>query len=231
MDNRNEIDLAEWVDGEMAGMKPLANWEPDSERALARLQELKRRTAIQQRRRTLLFVAVSASLAVIMLLPSTRAAMSRIWNNPSYEQPAANLKEAPDFDLEDIAGGRVAAAALKGKVTVIDFFATWCLPCLREVPDFNALHQTYEGRDVAIVAIVVESPYGDIAPTVKEHGMRYKALVGNDEVVAGFGGLVGFPTTFVLTPDWKIHAKYLGVTRNKKENIQKDIEALLAQAK
>jgi hypothetical protein len=58
--------------------------------------------------------------------------------------------------------------------------------------------------------------------------MKYTVLVGNDDVMDGFGGLIGFPTTFVVTKDWKIYKKYLGALKNKQERIRKDIETLLA---
>ena len=58
--------------------------------------------------------------------------------------------------------------------------------------------------------------------------MKYPVVVGNDAVVEGFGGLIGFPTTFIVTKDWKVYKKYLGMTSNKKAQIEKDIATLLA---
>jgi len=72
------------------------------------------------------------------------------------------------------------------------------------------------------------SPHEDIKPKVKELEMKYLVLVGNDEVSDGFGGLIGFPTTFVVTKDWQIYKKYLGALPNKQDRIRKDIETLLA---
>ena len=135
---------------------------------------------------------------------------------------------APDFDLENIAGGKTKAADLKGKVLVVDFWATWCEPCIAEIPKFNKMADEFKGKDVQIVAITVESAHDDIKPKVKETGMKYTVLVGNDAVVDGFGGLIGFPTTFVVTKDWKIYKKYMGALRDKDARIKKDIEKLLA---
>ena len=136
---------------------------------------------------------------------------------------------APEFVLENIAGGKTAAADLKGKVLVVDFWATWCEPCIAEIPKFNKMMDEYRGKDVQIVGITVESAHDTIKPKVAETGMKYMVLVGNDAVVDGFGGLIGFPTTFVVTKDWKIYKKYMGALPDKDARIKKDIEKLLAQ--
>ena len=135
---------------------------------------------------------------------------------------------APEFDLENVAGGKTKASELKGKVSVIDFWATWCEPCISEIPKFNKMTEEFQGKDVQVVGITVESPHDDIRPKVKETGMKYTVLVGNDAVVDGFGGLIGFPTTFIVTKDWKIYKKYMGALPDKDARIKKDIEKLLA---
>ena len=142
------------------------------------------------------------------------------------EKSATPKGPAPDFDLENVAGGKIKAAELKGKVSVIDFWATWCEPCIAEIPKFNQLHEQYP--NIQVIGITVMSPHDDIKPKVAETGMKYTVLVGNDDVMDGFGGLVGFPTTFIVTKDWKIYKKYLGALPNKQERIKKDIEKLLA---
>jgi thiol-disulfide isomerase/thioredoxin len=141
--------------------------------------------------------------------------------------PTAVKGPAPDFDLENIAGGKTKAADLKGKVLVVDFWATWCEPCIAEIPKFNKISDEYKGKDVQVVGITVESAHGDIEPMVKKTGMKYTVLVGNDAVVDGFGGLIGFPTTFVVTKDYKIYKKYMGALPDKDQRIKKDIEKLL----
>jgi len=136
---------------------------------------------------------------------------------------------APEFELENIAGGKTAAGDLKGKVLVVDFWATWCEPCIAEIPKFNKMADEFKGKDVQIVGITVESAHDTIKPKVIETGMKYTVLVGNDKVVDGFGGLIGFPTTFVVTKDWKIYKKYMGALPDKDVRIKKDIEKLLAE--
>ena len=137
---------------------------------------------------------------------------------------------APEFELENILGGKTKAADLKGKVIVIDFWATWCEPCWSEIPKYNKMLDEFQGKDVEIVGITVESPYKDIKPKAKQLGIRYTLLVGNDAVQDAFGGMIGYPTTFVLTKDWKIYKKYMGALPDKDARIKQDIEKLLAES-
>jgi thiol-disulfide isomerase/thioredoxin len=152
-------------------------------------------------------------------------------NNTSANDKPANLapaKGAPEFSLENIRGGKTTSMDLHGKVAVVDFWATWCDPCKAEVPHFNKLSQDYQDKGVQVVGIAIESPYKDIAPTAKEVGINYMVLVGTDAVVDGFGGVIGYPTTYVVTKDWKIYKKYMGALPDKEARIRKDIEKLLA---
>src|SRR5262245_43824643 len=93
--------------------------------------------------------------------------------------PATAKGPAPDFALENVRGGKTTAADLKGKVLVVDFWATWCEPCISEIPKFNKISDEYHGKDVEIVGITVESPHDSIKPKVEETGMKYTVLVGN----------------------------------------------------
>src|SRR3989440_10009417 len=164
--------------------------------------------------------AIALAIALALFGCTSRQPVS------TSEKSATPKGPAPDFDLENVAGGKIKAADLKGKVSVIDFWATWCEPCLAEIPKFNQLQAQYP--NVQVIGITVMSPPDTIKPKVTETGMKYTVLVGNDDVMDGFGGLIGFPTTFIVTKDWKIYKKYLGALPNKQERIKKDIEKLLA---
>lgn len=170
------------------------------------------------------------ALAVMLALAMSGCVSKSLDTGTSASTVAEEPKKpAPDFELDNVAGGQMKSADLKGKVAVIDFWATWCAPCIQEIPNFNRLHEAHDGKGVQMLAITIESgTLDEIKPKVAEFGMKYPVLVGNDAVVEGFGGLLGFPTTYVVTRDWKIHKRYLGMTPNKKELIEKDIETLLA---
>ena len=144
--------------------------------------------------------------------------------------PLPQKSMAPDFELERVAGGTLKSSDLKGKVTVVDFWATWCEPCIEEIPKYNELHEAYADKGAEVLGITVESgPLKDIKPKVEDFQMKYPVVVGNDKVVEGFGGLIGFPTTFIVDKDWRVYKKYMGMTRNKRDMIEKDLQKLIAE--
>ena len=131
-------------------------------------------------------------------------------------------------ELKKINLGVLETTDLNGKVAVVDFWATWCHPCIAEIPKYNALKEKYAGQDVEIVGVTVESgSMEDIIPKIEEFQMKYQVVYGDDRVVEAFGGVIGFPTTFIVSKNGTIHKRYLGPPENKIELLEKDIETLL----
>ncbi|MGH9843528.1 MAG: TlpA family protein disulfide reductase [Blastocatellia bacterium] len=140
---------------------------------------------------------------------------------------AESPRAAPDFTLPDLDGQQIKPADLKGSVVVLDFWATWCGPCLAEIPTFNALHAKYAGRGVKVIGIAVQSGWAeDIKPYRDKHKVVYSTLIGDDEVVEKYN-VVGFPTTYILDKDFKVHRKFTGKLPDGKE-LEREIESLLA---
>ncbi|HYJ89113.1 MAG TPA: TlpA disulfide reductase family protein [Pyrinomonadaceae bacterium] len=134
----------------------------------------------------------------------------------------------PEFSLLTLKGRTMTSQELKDSIVVLDFWATWCEGCVSEIPAFNRLEQKYSPRGVKVIGMAVQSGWArDIRRFAKLYKMRYTLLVGNDDVVSEYG-VISFPATYVIAPGWKLHKKYLGVSATKAEDIQRDIEALLA---
>jgi peroxiredoxin len=139
-------------------------------------------------------------------------------------------KKLPNFDLANIQGGTLKTTDLKGKVAVIDFWATWCENCIPEIPEYNDLREKYSDRGFEIVGITMDSGSAqDIKPKAEEFKMHYPVVVGDDNVLEGFGGVIGYPTTFLISRDGTVIKKYLGSPPGKKAQLQKDIVSLLAE--
>src|SRR6185295_2573817 len=134
---------------------------------------------------------------------------------PASEKAASSeQKVAPDFALPDLDGKIVHLSDSAGKVRLVNFWATWCAPCREEIPTFKELHETYGSRGLTVIAISTEEA-GVVAPFVKENGIPYTNLIGSEEIGEKFGGLYGFPTTFLLDGTGKILKTYIGMVPRK----------------
>ncbi|HEX4997610.1 MAG TPA: TlpA disulfide reductase family protein [Terriglobia bacterium] len=142
------------------------------------------------------------------------------------------MEDAPDFVLKNVADGSpFHSSQLKGKIVVVDFWATWCVPCKMEIPYYNQLREQMKNRDVEFLGLTFES--GDsieaVAEFVQDLEMRYPVLMGTDDVADAFGGHSVYPTTFLVGKDWKIYRKFYGGSPDKIQDLKLAIESLLDQ--
>ena len=146
--------------------------------------------------------------------------------------PAAEQPRMPTFELDTLDGMRFSSSTLAGKVVLVDFWATWCQPCLEEIPFWNQLQQRYSGRSFTVLGITVRSGWADDIKSDIERlrlEIKYPVLTGNDKVAEEFGGVLGFPTTFLVSRDGRIHKKYVGQYAHKQAEIERDIQEWLAR--
>ena len=143
---------------------------------------------------------------------------------------AQTLKSVPTFDLESINGSRLSSKALEGKVVLVDFWATWCQPCIEEIPHWNELHARYQAKGFVVLGMTIRSGWAsDIKPDAEKLKIAYPVVVGNDDVEKGFGGIWGFPTTFLVNRNGQIYKKYTGSYPQKQAQIEADIQKLLGE--
>ena len=126
------------------------------------------------------------------------------------ESSATDAVAAPDFRLPDLAGQQLSLAELRGRPVVIDFWATWCAPCERQVPVLNAFHDRH-GERIPVLGIAVDADgAASVGPFVAEHGLRYRVLLGDEGLAQDYEAF-GFPTLYVVRPDGTIHSAHVGV--------------------
>jgi len=136
---------------------------------------------------------------------------------------SVSAQEAPDFTLTDLDGQKVSLSDFKGKVIIVDFWATWCGPCKMEIPSFIQLQDDYKD-DVVILGVSLDQGGPKVVvPFAKKMNINYPIVYGDGSVVQAYGGIRGIPTTFVIDRDFNIQRKYVGYTDHKV--FEKDILA------
>ena len=138
------------------------------------------------------------------------------------------LKALPPINLQDFQGKPVQSDRFKGKILVLDFWATWCRPCVAEVPTLNKLQEKYGDRGVKIIGVTMAS--GDakeVKPFISRNRMKYTVLMGDDDQAYDLN-VVAFPTTYLITRDLKVYRRYIGSGPRKAAEIEADIQRLLA---
>ena len=171
-----------------------------------------------------IFVMVIAlSLYVIVhgessSLPPTQSAMSFQKSQPRLKPrniATAKTTAAPDFRLKDVAGNDVSLSDYKGKVVVLNFWATWCGPCNMETPWLVELREQYHKKGFEIIGVSVDSldeyDPADVSDFIKEHKVNYPIVMATKETVSALGPVTGLPTTLVIDRQGKIQYRHRGL--------------------
>jgi cytochrome c biogenesis protein CcmG/thiol:disulfide interchange protein DsbE len=130
-----------------------------------------------------------------------------------------------DFVLKNEHNVPVKMADYKGKVVLLNFWATWCAPCKVEIPAFVELYDQYKGKGLVIVGVSVDDSPEQLQAFMKEYRMNYPVLQMTPDVESAFGPFYGYPTSFFIARDGSICLKHLGPAT--KEQFEAQIKALL----
>lgn len=147
----------------------------------------------------------------------------------------SKLPDEPDVTFTALDGKSVSLASLKGKAVLVNFWATWCEPCRIEIPWMIEFQQKYSPKGFTILGVAMDDEGKSVvAPFVQKErfdvegkpmAMNYPILLGNDEIAQKFGGLIGFPTSVLISRDGKIVKRFIGLVNH--DLIVKDIEGQL----
>jgi peroxiredoxin len=146
--------------------------------------------------------------------------------NAASVKPDKERKEAPDFALKDADGKMVHLSDYRGKVVLLDFWATWCGPCKIEIPWFMDLQHQNKDKGFEVLGVAMDDEgWETVKPFLADLGVNYRVVIGNDTTAQIYGGVDALPTTFLIDRSGKIAAVHVGLT--SKKDLVDGVEQLL----
>ena len=139
--------------------------------------------------------------------------------------PQGQTALAPDFTLPQLDGQTLRLSSYRGQVVLLDFWATWCVPCREEIPHFMALQDKYRADGLQVIGVSMDDGPEPVRTFCQEFHMNYPVVMGNAKIGELYGGVLGLPIAFLLDRDGRVYAKHIGAT--KPEIIEKEVVSLL----
>jgi len=249
VERNDERDLGRWVDDRLAGRIPDGEWQPNVLRGLVQFRE--RRGLDRNRRRSVLWVAVGTAAACLPLMafPVTRtlaqncvsACVSQSGRLREFftgkEKTSApslvfakaqDRKVAPDFTFDDASGTPVRLSEFRGKVVLLSFWATWCVPCKTEIPWFMEFQETYKDRGLAVLGVSLDDDgWKSVKPYIARMKVNYPVMIASGDIASRYGGLASLPVTLIIDKSGRIAVTHIGLC--PKSEYEAAINALLAE--
>lgn len=168
------------------------------------------RAAQRPRRRWLLAVGIAAAVL------SVGAAQTSVVHKP-----------APVFVRTSLSGQRVDLGAYRGKVVLLNFWATWCGPCKVELPRFSAWQKQYGPKGLQVVAVSMDDDATGVRPVVRKLKLDFPVVMGDEKLGKLYGGVLGLPVTFLIGRNGKVAARIEG--GSDLQDMEAQIKQLLSQ--
>ncbi|MEO5894227.1 MAG: TlpA disulfide reductase family protein [Vicinamibacterales bacterium] len=130
-----------------------------------------------------------------------------------------------NFTLKDMNGADYKMADLKGKVVLLNFWATWCAPCLAEIPEFVKAYEEHKSKGFEIVGVLTEDAGDQLKAFASEHGMNYPLVMITPEFEDAYGPIFGLPTSVVIARDGSVCKRHFGPM--SKQQLEKELKPLL----
>jgi thiol-disulfide isomerase/thioredoxin len=168
---------------------------------------------------------VSMAFSIIAIL----IAIASLNRNRSIASGTGQIEQAvpaPSWQLQDLNGKTVHSSDFKGKVVILDFWATWCPPCRAEIPGLVALQKQYGNQGLAVIGASVDEGGADmVGEAAQKLGINYPIVLADDNVQRAFGGITAIPATFIIDREGRIVKSHLGLV--DKDEFENEIKPLL----
>lgn len=167
-----------------------------------------------------------ATLVAVALLALGACSCSGRSAGASTVKAEKDRKVAPDFGLKDVNGRTVRLSDYRGKVVLLNFWATWCGPCKIEIPWFMEFEQKHKDQGFAVLGVAMDDDGWDaVKPYLERQRVNYRVLMGTPELAELYGGVESLPTTFLIDREGRIATVHIGLVG--KRDYQDDIDQLL----
>lgn len=223
MANNGDSDLASWVDERLGVLATAAADRPvQPDRAWRRFGAARRRHEARRKMGLALAGPAVAAAAVLGGVPI------RWWNSEAVRadlKPERDRPWAPDFALTDRSGRTVRLSQFRGRVVLVDFWATWCPPCREEIPWFAEFQRAYDSQGLTVVGVAMdEDGWKSVGPFVERMKADYPMVIGSDEAARRFR-VESLPTTLVIDRSGRVAATHVGLVSRRA--VESEIRYLL----
>ncbi len=149
-------------------------------------------------------------------------------NAPADLKPADSRKTAPDFSLEDSTGSLIKLSSYKGRVVLLDFWATWCTGCKQEIPWYMEFQDKYKKDGLSAIGVSLDDDgWKSVKPFLQEHKINYPIVIGNWDTMGKSFGFDSMPATLLIDRDGKIADMHVGMV--DKATFESEIQTLLKE--
>jgi thiol-disulfide isomerase/thioredoxin len=184
-------------------------------------------------KRTFSRTIATLALTALGILPACHSLQGS--KSAENETAKKGLPNEPDVTFQDLQGKNVTLASYRGKAVLVNFWATWCEPCKIEIPGLIQLQNKYADKGFTILGVAMDDEGKKVVePYVQNQKfdvdgqkltMNYPIVLGNEEIAQKFGGLIGFPTSVLISRDGKVVKRIIGLVNQ--DTLEKDIRGLL----
>jgi len=242
MEKNNKAQVGQWVDERLATLRPAGDWQPDTHAGLARLRERRGGEAARGRKLTWAAAAATAVTLGLLAFPAPRAAAQRFCaaclvaaQNLAAKRPAGSVlkpemerKPAPDFTLDDASGKPVQLSGFRGKVVLLNFWATWCGGCKVEIPWLIEFQEQYGQRGFVVLGVSLDADgWKLVRPFIGEKKINYRVMIGTDDLAVRYGADQALPVSVLIDKSGRIAATHTGLP--EKCAYRDEIETLLGR--